>query len=106
VPSMSIDPTDRAKRFVRVWQRALRRKPTITESAYMLRAAELAVIAEMVRARVLSGAGSVDDLVRAEGAARRATRDMYALLPKRPSSPAPVVPPLAEMISRAREVRP
>ena len=95
MPATSTNPSERAKQFVRVWQRQLRRKPTIVEGAAMRRAGELAAVAELVRARVLAGTASVDDLVRADGAARRAARDLEAVFAKRP---APALPSLQELM--------
>jgi hypothetical protein len=53
----------------------------IHESA-ALRAAELAVSAEEMRAKLAAGEKCAEDVVRLENAARRAERDLKALTPK------------------------
>jgi hypothetical protein len=55
----------------------------------MRHAAEMVVFAEAVRVAALASTASVNDVVRAENAARRALRDMRAVLPRRAPSPVP-----------------
>lgn len=98
---MSPDPSEQVARYMRGWQKLLKRKPTNREKAAMLRASELATIADGMRLRVLTGTASADDLIRCDNASRRAARDAYAALP-RPKPSTPTVPPLADLIAAAR----
>ncbi len=82
----SVDRRTRAARQVaaicRAWQRQLNRKPTHIESAAIERAAVLSVLAADARNRILRGDSGVsyDAMVRADGAARRAQRDLQAIV--------------------------
>jgi hypothetical protein len=82
----SLDGRSHAARQVRAicrsYRRQLGRKPTAIESAAIERAAVLAAIAEDARTRLLRGDKRVsyDDVVRADNAARRAWKDLRALM--------------------------
>jgi hypothetical protein len=81
----SLDGRTHAARQVNVLRRSLQRqlgrKPTTTEGAAIERAAVLQVLAADARNRILRGDRSVsyDAMVRADGAARRAMRDLQAI---------------------------
>ncbi len=82
----SLDGRSHAARQVntilRSLQRQLRRRPTAIETSAMQRVATLQAIAEDARVRVLRGDKriSIDAVVRADGAARRAMKDLRALM--------------------------
>jgi hypothetical protein len=68
--------------ILRSLQRQLGRKPNAIELNAMQRVATLQAIAEDVRVRVLRGDKrlSIDTVVRTDGAARRAMKDLRALM--------------------------
>jgi hypothetical protein len=83
---MSADAlSTRIARFRKAFGRGLGHKPTILESAAILRAAQLSALAELAAA---DPGTSANDLVRLDNAAARARADMHAALaPKRKPEP-------------------
>jgi hypothetical protein len=71
----------RVRALIRAMQRELGHKPTALETSAIQRAAVLQAIAEDARTRLLRGDKNVtyDDVIRADGCARRALRDLRAV---------------------------
>jgi hypothetical protein len=90
------DAAELERRYVKSWQKQLRRKPTLTEQRAMKRAAELQVICEKMRHDVLTGVQPPSELVRIERLATRAAKDVQAAFAMRPEKPAPMLSELME----------
>lgn len=94
----------KVRRLLKLYQRELGRRPRPVEIELMQRCAVLQVLAEDARTRVLRGDRNVSylEVVRADGAARRALQALQALPRRVRAQPDDGVPSIGELMARAR----